>query len=189
MTIEKQLDIMCKLGIQAEDYFLIEILHISHEYNQMALAYKYFEFSDGKIHINYGRLNKLTELGILEPFDSSGPFFYESLQLTKKFKSKFFIEALIHGQELWDAFPIERSYRIDGRALLTRKIGKEFASLEDFFLWYGKQIRFSLPIHREVMAGLEIAKQQKQIDFTIEDFIKNKMWENFKEEQNAVKFI
>lgn len=182
MEIDKQLDLMVKWEIDANQYFLIELLNLCQQEGGAKYLYKYFDrLGSSKLAIPGSSILDLVDKKILKPFNQNEPLFYDTLEFTESFVKQQWVDKDIAGYELWEAFPIERSYRIDkDRPLFTKKLGGNFLSKEDFYRFYCKTIRYSKAKHTKVLAALEVAKANQQIDFTIEDWVKGEMWENFK---------
>lgn len=189
VSIDRQIEAMKKWDIDANQWLLIELLFISQQEGGVALLYKYFG-SKGTVKIPGESILKLVDKEILLPFNEKDELFYDSLEFNPKFQKEFFVTMNSAGMELWESFPVERSYRINpNQPLLTRKIDATFATVEDFYLYYCKSIRYSKKKHDEVMKALEIAKHNKQVDFTIVDWVRSKLWEQFQESVKLKKIV
>lgn len=182
ISIEEQIDLMKRFKLNGNQWFLCQILWLCQQEGGSKYLYKYFEEVNRDCVIPMQDIETLVDNGVVEPFDYRNRFYYDTIVFTPKFRDKLLIDFNDAGRELWDRFPSERSYRIDGKKLMTKKIGSEFNSIEDFYKYYAKSIKYSKAIHDEVLKGLQIAIDTNSIDFTIVDFVKNKMWESFKEE-------
>lgn len=191
ILLEEQIALMKKYKIDGNQWLICQLVWASQQTDGAKYLYEYFSevTNNGSHMIPAEDIIRLVDQEVLEPFDSSGPFWYDQLEFNPKFKKKYFVDAMVAGRQLWDAFPSERSYRINGRALLTKKIGNELQSVDDFYQFYGTRIKWSLAKHKEVLASLERAKAQEQIDFTIMDWVKNEMWSNFPELTETVRMV
>lgn len=191
LQLQEQIALMKKYKINGNQWFLCQLIWAAYQEGGAKYLYEYFSEvnTNGNHLIPAADVVALNEAGIIKNFSSRGSFWYDQLEFTNEFKKKYFIDAMVAGRQLWDAFPSERSYRINGRALLTKKIGTELQSVDDFYQYYGTRIKWSAAKHKSVMAALERAKAAEQIDFTIMDWVKNEMWSNFPEVTETVRMV
>jgi hypothetical protein len=82
------------------------------------------------------------------------------------------------GKELFEAYP--PFININGKFAPLRDISKRFASLDDFFFFYGVQIGNNPEKHQEVLEVLNWAKENGHINFGITNFVISHQWEALK---------
>ena len=122
--------------------------------------------------------NSLKEKGFIHKSYETTSYEPNEIEFNKTFIKSWTKNSLEMGQELLSAYPI--SIIINGQNMMLKDVSKRFASLDDFFFFYGTQIGHNPEKHKEVMEILNWAKENGYINFGILSFVISHQWENLK---------
>lgn len=100
---------------------------------------------------------------------------YKHIPFNKNFIKKYIKETHQIGKELFDAYP--PFININGKMASIKNFTKAgLFSLEDFCVFYAKQVKNAKVTHERVMEALTFAKEKNLINYTILEFIASQKW-------------
>lgn len=103
----------------------------------------------------------------------------EDIEINKLFIKSYYKASFELGKELFDIYPMFGD--IGGNIISLRTVSKKFNSLEDFYRFYGKSIRWNPNIHKEIIELIKWAKENTTfINCSISSFCINQMWNELK---------
>ena len=103
------------------------------------------------------------------------PFKPEEVLLNQNFIKKYYKASFELGQELFDCYP--QFCEIQGVITPIRGVSKKFDSLEDFFRFYGKSIKYNPNLHNHIIELITWAKNNTNvINTTLANFVIDKRW-------------
>lgn len=181
-SLDEQLQIMSKYGLNAEEYILIELLLLATDPDEPDVKYlaTYFNKCARKT-LPRDLLLSLKEKTILhKDYEIPGvgeEFVLEDLEFDAKFLNQYFTMSYSAGKELFETYP---SYMQtdDGKLYPARNIIKaNVESLEAFFYKYAKAIRHSKKNHICVIESLKWAIENKLITYGIAEYVLSRKWE------------
>lgn len=180
MNLDHQLIFCEKYSICPNELLLLEIILIAQEGDDPELVKKYFMSSpcargsvkDNLVHmLNKGIINKSYKLpNVGEQLDLN------IIPLNKNIIKDFYKASYDIGKELFENYPMFTT--INGCTVSLRGISKKFDSLEDFYRFYGKTIRWKPDMHKHIMELLQWAKDNTNfINMSIANFVIEHKWE------------
>ena len=171
---------MSKWKLDANQWYLIRCLFIAKYENDASYLVKYVnECIESGIARDI--LIKLKDKKILDKDykipEKGENFTLKTLAFNESFIKQYYKTSLEAGQELFDAYPPYLTLD-DGRLLPARNLVSKvvFKSLEDFFLFYSKSIKFDLELHNKILKSLEFAKQNNLIRSAIVEYCVSQKW-------------
>lgn len=180
--LEKELSVMAKFKIDANEWYLLRCLFIAKFENDNSYLIKYIK-ECSKEGITAELLQSLKSKNILDKKykvpQKGETFSLEELDFHQPFINKYLRSSNEMGQELFDAYP---SYLImdNGKHLPARNLVSKvvFKSMNDFFILYCKQIKYSVEKHEEIMSALTWAKEKNMINSSIVEYVISKKYDD-----------
>lgn len=179
LELEQQLTFCEKYGISPNELLLLEILLVAQEGDGLEIVNRYFSSrvdARGKVTElllglqNAGIINKtykVPEKGyIFNPLD---------VPLNKNIVKDFYKCSFEIGKELWETYPLFGI--VNNSQVGIRSISKKFDSLEDFYRFYGKTIRWKPDIHNHIIDLVKWAKEHNLLCTTLANFVVDHRWE------------
>lgn len=109
---------------------------------------------------------------------------YKNIPFNKNFIKSYIRESNELGKELFEEYPPFIS--IKGKMCSVKNFTKaNLFSLEDFCLYYAKQIKNAGVTHDRIMESLRFAKENNLINYTILEFIASRKWEEIELLRNS----
>lgn len=186
-SIDNELLICDKYGMTPNELFITKLILLAQEDEAEYLA-KFLSVSACKA-VFRDTLIKLQNIGIIlksykipEPGGSLNPV---EIPIMKNFVKSFFKSSGELGKELMDTYPM--FININGNLTAARGIAQKFDSMEDFFRFYGKTIKWNPEMHKKI---LELIKweQENNIGFinqSIANFVINQGWNELENLKNG----
>ena len=87
------------------------------------------------------------------------------------------------GKELFEIYPMFGI--INGETVGIRSISKKFDSLEDFYRFYGKTIRWKPEIHEHIIELVKWAKEKNLIVCSLANFVVDHKWDELEALRNG----
>lgn len=178
--IDRQLNIMSKFELTAEEYFFVYLLILATETNPSPVYLaKYFNECK-KESIPRETLKSLQDKKILSS-DYKVPeigesFHVNKVKFSKTFLTNYFKLSFYAGQELMDAYP-EFIQGSSSRSFPAKTItNKGFYDYESFFSKYGKLIGHDPKVHDEVMESLAWAKENELLQYGMAEYVIGRKW-------------
>lgn len=178
MTIETELLIINKYKLTTNELFLLKLLILALEENQLKYLYTYLQENDFARKSLRDTLISLQNNNIINNSykipEKGEKFKIEEIILNKNFLKEFYKNSGILGQDLFDNFPPF----LDTPNVLypLRNIAKKYNSLEEFFFVYGKNIKFDYENHKKILDILAWAKENNLVTWTITEFVISAKW-------------
>ena len=179
LELEQQLTFCEKYRISPNELLLLEILLVAQEGDGLEIVNRYFSSrvdARGKVTElllglqNAGIINKTyraPEKGcIFNPLD---------VPLNKNIVKDFYKCSFEIGKELWETYPLFGI--VNNSQVGIRSISKKFDSLEDFYRFYGKTIRWKPDIHNHIIDLVKWAKEHNLLCTTLANFVVDHRWE------------
>lgn len=181
--VEREMSLMKKYGISYDELLLLKVLllYIEEENNNI---YKEYMLLPSSIRGSFReKLISLQSKGIiLKSYEipALGQQFYpEDIEFNKNFLKCFYRESFTMGKELYQVYP--PFVDINNVAYSLRSISKKFDSIEEFYKFYGKEIRYNDELHKEIIKLIEWAKTNTNfLNFNICEFVISHKWEELK---------
>ena len=96
------------------------------------------------------------------------------LQATNFIKD-FYKSSFELGKELWEVYP--QFGIVNNSQVGLKSVSKKFDTIEDFFRFYGKTIRWKSDIHEHIIELIKWANDNNIICTTISNFVIDHKWE------------
>lgn len=124
----------------------------------------------------------LQEKGIILKSYNPSSYIPNEIEFNKNFLKGWVKGSGEMGQELFQNYP---SFGIiNGKYIPLRDISKRFASLDDFFFFYAKEIGHDPEKHKKIMDILNWGKANNLVSFSILNFVLSHQWEALDELRN-----
>lgn len=171
---------MSKFKLDANHWLVVRYLFIARYENDPSYLLKYFmECSQSGAPREI--LLTLKEKKILHKDyqvpEKGQPFDYKSLEFEESFLKKYFKTSLEAGRELFNAYPpylkMDNGVLLPARNLVSKVV---FKSMDDFFSFYAKSIKFDAELHDKIMKSLEFAKEHGLIRSAIVEYCISEKW-------------
>ena len=175
-SLERELDLMTKYSITAEELFVILLIFNAQEgHKEFLLRY----FTEGTPEKDLREiLLSLQNKGIITKsykIPEKGSYFNpEDVTFNKTVLNQFIQHSQDYGMELFMAYPTTTF--INGKEFSLRNISKNFHSLDEFCWAYGRAIKFNYDKHKEILDLLEWGKENNLINSGICDFVISMKW-------------
>lgn len=175
-SLERELDLMTKYSITAEELFVILLIFNAQEgHKEFLLRY----FTDGTPEKDLREiLLSLQNKGIITKsykIPEAGSFFNpDAVTFNKTVLNQFIQHSQDYGMELFMAYPTTTF--INGKEFSLRNISKNFHSFDEFCWAYGRAIKFNYEKHKEILDLLEWGKENNLINSGICDFVISMKW-------------
>ena len=178
LTLEEEISILTKYRITSNELMFIRTLLILQDEQNEELFQTYIEaLYECNIKLREVILS-LQDKGIIlklykvpkegEEFD---PY---SIPFNKNFIKNLYKSSFEMGKELFEVYPQFGS--IQGNVVGLRSISKKFDSLEDAYFKYGRNIRWNLKHHNDIIELVRWAKEHNIINYTLASFIIDQRW-------------
>ena len=178
LTLEDEVSILDRYKLTSSELFLVRVLLILQEEGNEELFARYIKtFKDAGISLR----NMLTTLQqkdiILKSYKiplEGQEFDPYEIQINKNFIKNLYKCSFELGKELFDVYP--QFNTINGSVASLRGVSKHFNSLEEAYFRYGKNIRWNLEKHKEIIELVRWAKEHNLICQSLSSFIINNSW-------------
>lgn len=198
ISLDRELDLMTQYSLSAEEWWIIQLLFLAqYPEGRIDPLERYSKIIGG---FRYDIIESLQSKGVLKKINikKGDHFEIDDLQFNyvkgedKKtypldipFTANFIKSYLKHsgelGKELFLEYPT--FIYINGSPVNARSIttNGHFGSMEDFFFFYGKTIKWNPTLHREIIDLLQWGKENDMIKMGISTFVINQSWIALKE--------
>ena len=183
MSIDEQLNILEKYGLNPIELFIVNLIFLTQEGYEEPYLLRYLKIPENKENFR-PTLLKLQDKGIiLKSYkipEKGSKFDPLEIPLNQNFFKTFWKSSFELGKELFETYPMFTN--INGYTVSLRSIAKKFNSLEDFYRFYGKSISWNLDKHKEII-DLINWEQQNNIGFlrmSLSSFVIEQKWNELK---------
>ena len=178
-NIDEEIAIMEKYGITPNELFVIKAILLLQEGYPEDYLLRYLKLPE-KEDFRTTLVNLQNKGIILKSYEipkKGETFDPEEIQINKAFFKTVYRSGFDLGKELFDIYPMFTN--IEGKVVGLRGISKKFDSLEDFYRFYGKAIKWDPKIHQRIIDLLNWEENNNigYINFSIASFVIEHKWE------------
>jgi len=185
LALRQQLVFCEKYKIDANQLLLLEIILIAQEGDDVELVQLYFQ-SKAKGSL-LEQLTRLQEVGVIlksyklpkkgERLDLF------SIPINKNLVKDFYKSSFELGKELFEEYP--QFGFINGNPVGIRSVSKKFDSLEDFYRFYGKTIRWKPEVHEHIIELVKWARENNLLCVSLCNFVIDHRWDELESLRNG----
>lgn len=188
MTLDEQINILNKYGINSDELLFVSILLLLQDGENDVFISEYFNLPTKCRNNIRDLLISLQEKGIITKeykIPAKGErFIPEDVTINKTFIKTFYKSSFDLGKELFELYPMFGN--INGNIVSLRGVSKKFDSLEDFYRFYGRSIRWNPEKHAHILDLLDWAKNNTNfISCSISSFVIEHKWEELEALKNG----
>ena len=182
----KQQILFCeKYKLDANQLLLLEIILIAQEGDDAEIVQLYFQSKAKGSLLN--NLIKLQEVGVIlksYKMPSKGERLdLNTIPINKNLVKDFYKCSFELGKELFEVYP--QFATINGGPVGIRSVSKKFDSLEDFYRFYGKTIRWKSDFHNHIIDLVKWANENNILNTTLANFVIDHKWEELEALKNG----
>lgn len=185
LELKQQILFCDKYGINANQLLLLEIILLAQEGDDSENVQLYFQ---SKVKGNLlNNLVKLQEVGvILKSFKmphAGDRLDLYSIPINRNLVKDFYKCSFELGKELFEVYP--QFAVINNSPVGIRSVSKKFDSLEDFYRFYGKTIRYNSEFHNHIIELVKWANENNILNTTLANFVIDHKWEELEALKNG----
>lgn len=185
LELKQQLVFCEKYKIDANQLLLLEIILLAQEDEDPEIVQLYFQ---SKVKGNLSeQLTKLQEVGVINksyklPKKGERLDLYD-IPINRNLIKDFYKCSFELGKELFEEYP--QFGFINGQAVGIRGVSKKFDSLEDFYRFYGKTIRWKQETHNHIIELVKWANENNILCISLCNFVIDHKWEELEALKNG----
>lgn len=175
LELKQQLIFCEKYKIDANQLLLLEIILLAQENDDAEIIQLYFQ-SKAKGSL-LEQLTRLQEVGVINKsfrFKKGESINLDIIPINKNLVKDFYKCSFELGKELFEEYP--QFGIINGNPVSLRGVSKKFDSLEDFYRFYGKTIRWKPEVHNHIIELVKWAKENNVLNCSLASFVINNGW-------------
>ena len=174
---------MEKYGLTPTELFVVKVLYLYKENYPEAYIIRYLNIPDNKKTFRDTLVSLQNKGVILKSYkipNAGDEFQPDEVEFNKNFDKTFCRSAFDMGKDLFDHYPMFGT--INGNTVSLRGVSKKFDSLEDFFRFYGKEIKWDPDLHQEILDLIDWEQNNNvgYICFSLATFVIEHKWEELK---------
>lgn len=188
-TIDEEIAIMTKYKLSPNELFVIKsILLLQEGYEENYLG-KFLQIDEKDRGDFRSIILSLQDKGVIlksYKVPNKGENFNPlEIPVNKGFFTNICRSSFELGKELFENYPMFCT--INGALVSIRGVSKKFNSLEDFFRFYGKTIRWNVEKHKQIIDLLKWEKEHDVhfINFSLCNFVVDQKWNELEELRNG----
>lgn len=196
LSLDKELEVMSKFKLDANHWIVVKYLFIAKYENDPSYLFRYF-LECSKTGAPRDILLSLKDKKIISKDyivpEKGKPLDIKNIEFEETFLKQYFKTSVEAGRELFNAYPpylkMDNGVLLPARNLVSKVI---FKTLDDFFLFYAKSIKFDISLHNKIMKSLEFAKEHDLIKSAIVEYCVSEKWRDHidsMEKDNSGNFI
>ncbi len=189
LTIEKELDVMSKFKLDANHWFVLRYLFIAKYEGDNSYLFKYFTecAQTGAPRDVLASLQKKSIISKEYEIPEKGsPLITQNIIFSESFIQKYFKTSFSAGRELFDEYPpflkMDNGVLLPARNLVSKVV---FKSIDDFFFFYCKTIKFDAFLHAQIIQSLRFAKENDLVRSSIVEYCISQKWTEHIEAMNS----
>lgn len=182
----EELGIMEQYRLTPSEYFVVKLIFMIQEGYEESYLLRYLKLNKDTFRND---LVSLQDKGVILKSwkipEKGSKFDPLEIPLNKNFFKNMFKSSLELGKQLFDAYPM--FVNINGFTYSLRSFAKKFDTIEDFFRFYGKTIRWDLDLHNKILDLIKW-EQDNNIGFlkmTICNFVIENKWNELEALRNG----
>ena len=182
-SIDNEMLLMEKYGLTPTELFVVKVLYLYKENYPEAYIIRYLNIPDNKKTFRDTLVSLQNKGVILKSYkipNAGDEFQPDEVEFNKNFDKTFCRSAFDMGKDLFDHYPMFGT--INGNTVSLRGVSKKFDSLEDFFRFYGKEIKWDPDLHQEILDLIDWEQNNNvgYICFSLATFVIEHKWEELK---------
>ena len=182
-SIDNEMLLMEKYGLTPTELFVVKVLYLYKENYPEAYIVRYLNIPDNKKTFRDTLVSLQNKGVILKSYkipNAGDEFQPDEVEFNKNFDKTFCRSAFDMGKDLFDHYPMFGT--INGNTVSLRGVSKKFDSLEDFFRFYGKEIKWDPDLHQEILDLIDWEQNNNvgYICFSLATFVIEHKWEELK---------
>jgi hypothetical protein len=186
-NLEQQLIFCEKYSINPSELTLLEILLLAQEGDYPEIVNLYFTSRMCARGNTRELLSGLQGAGVISKsykIPEKGQTFNPlDVPINKNLVKDFYKSSFEMGKELFEAYPMFGI--INGETVGIRSVSKKFDSLEDFYRFYGKSIRWKPETHNQIIELVNWAKDNNLLTNTLANFTIDCKWHEIEALKNG----
>lgn len=182
LELKQQLLFCEKYCINPNELLLLEIILIAQEDDEPEIVREYFSSRVRARGFTTELLIGLRDAGVINKtykIPEKGSIFNPLDVSLNKTKVKDFYKCSFDlGRELWETYPLFGI--VNNTQVGLRGVSKKFDTIEDFYRFYGRTIRWKPEVHNQIIELVNWAKEHNILCTTIANFVIDHKWEELK---------
>lgn len=179
----KQQLLFCeKYCINPNELLLLEIILIAQEDDEPEIVREYFSSRVRARGFTTELLVGLRDAGVINKTykipEKGSTFNPLDVSLNKTKVKDFYKCSFDLGRELWETYPLFGI--VNNTQVGLRGVSKKFDTIEDFYRFYGRTIRWKPEVHNQIIELVKWAKEHNILCTTIANFVIDHKWEELK---------
>lgn len=179
LELKQQLLFCDKYNINPNELLLLEIILIAQDSDDPEIVREYFSSREHTRGCTIELLSGLKSAGIIHKsykIPERGTVFNPlDVPLNKNVVKDFYKCSFELGKELWDTYP--QFGIVNNSQVGLRSVSKKFDTIEDFYRFYGRTIRWKPEIHNQIIELVKWAREHNILCTTIANFVIDHKWE------------
>ena len=187
LSLKEEIDLYISSNLTPTELFIIRVLFLAQDGDSTHLMNYLSNVTDGKELFRFVLASLQKKGVILASFkipEEGQSIRFKDIPFNKNFLKRYIRESNQLGKELFEAYP---SFMfINGRMASIKNITKAgLFSLDEFCIYYAKQIKSASTTHERIMKSLEFGKENNLIRYTLLEFIASRKWEELDRIENS----
>lgn len=178
LSLNEEINICINNNLTPSELFILRLLFLAQD-GEPSYIVNYLNNTDNAKHLLITVLTSLQSKGIILsgfkiPEEGQSLKFTE-IPINKNFVKRYIRESNQLGKEIFDLYPPFMT--INGRMASIKNITKAgLFSIDDFCLYYSKQIKLSGVTHDRVIKALKFGIEHNLIRYSLLEFISSQKW-------------
>lgn len=178
LSLNEETNIYINSGLTPTELFVLRLIFLAIDGDINPLV-KYVQgISDGSLIVRAVLESAQSKGVILKSYkipQKGEELIFKNIPFNKNFMKMYLRESHEIGKEFYEAYP--NHIIINGKLAPLRNYTKAgFFTIEDFSLYYAKQIKNAGVTHDRIMEALEYGKENNMICYNILEFIASRKW-------------
>lgn len=186
LELKQQLLFCEKYSINPSELLLLEILLIAQEGDEPEIVHEYFSSRVCARGFTIELLTGLRDAGVIHKsykIPEKGSVFNPlDVPLNKLVVKDFYKCSFDLGKELWDTYPLFGI--VNNTQVGLKSVSKKFDTIEDFYRFYGKTVRWKPETHNHIIELVKWANEHNILCTTIANFVIDHKWEELEALKN-----
>lgn len=178
LSLKEEISLYISSNLTPSELFIIRMLFIAQDGESKHLINYLSNVPDGKelyLSVLQNLKNKKVITGESKIPVAGDSFRPDDIVFNKNFIKRYVRESNQLGKELWEIYPPFLS--INGKLASLKGITKAgFYSMDEFCIYYAKQIKSAGTTHERVLETLQYGVDNNVINYTILEFVASRKW-------------
>lgn len=178
LSLNEQISVLISSGLTPTELFITQLLYLAIDGDQSYLINYLSNISNGK-QLMRETLQSLVEKKIINSTfkipQEGESLNFKNIPFNKNFLKMYIREANELAKEFFELYP--NFININGKLCSIKNFTKaNLFSIDEFSLFYAKQIKSSATTHERIMAALQYGIENNLINYTILEFLASRKW-------------